>query len=1052
MAVTLYLFDPQLVCVETISDPAELIHREASFQLIAQFSTRFRATTGCCIGFKCVDGRFRLFEIDEIDFRDDTGDCYCTCTDRAVRELADIVVENVYCDGMTVLAAIQRLNEATVSGWQIGQTVTTEGRSTRHYYKSLWECFVHLMNVYNVRIQPYYVFDQTTNAITSRVLDVVSTAPVFIGRLIESGDGSSHVVVRITNNPKTAIYGRGKGEEIESESESSAYGRRITFRDVVWTVEDGYPVNKPAGQEWVGDESARALFGRDGKHRFGVVIFEDQTDPEQLLWDTWHYLESAAYPMISATATVYDLEFVKGYSWAALRIGHEVIIRPMQYPTYFRSTVTEIARNYVRPDATQITMSSGTPLTAGSIISNLQSNVTAAQQIAANVITRDSVIDTMVTKIMSSGTHMYTDSETGAWVFENATGTAAMMLTGGGWMIASDKTGDRWNWTTAATGEGIVADTVTTGTLQASLIKIFGSDHFFWDAENIYIKESLFRDITVANIRYQSGTDRTVTNVITLVDAPEWIKPTTSYTRIIASGFPAGNYTISWDSFRYTGSATYSSFYVRRQSNGSTYSTTISSMGSSFSMNLWYAYDSTEQNPNTIYIETWTNAYPLSFTNLRFYRTETEVVTDWSEETVVSQALLCSSGLTEVASLTAGKYRLKYDGITPADVEDFILVKQVSGTESRIDDIRDTNRQIDFTLAASAMLYIRGTVNLNEIRIGKYDGEHYGIGYTNDGGVTWQTAIDFNGLAFSGEAVSLRTSGGLVDIRDGRFMAYAGSQVSFMTDAFSVRNARGRSLISISSDENREGQVILGEDGFPVGFGGGFILPVKNGGTGYAFGQTHRVRAIPSANFGEDGDLAVFYAGANTSYSAFSPTMPVPPSFADSNMTVVGQRRRWNNQNSINSGVPSGYWAVGNDAGYPYGVYGTFTAPVDITGGLTLELTVGKIIGGTMRGKDNGTTLQAVLASQDGSQILASATFAPPGQAPQTVSITFNTDQTLVNGSTYMVAIYDISDQTTWSYALIEIGSIQVPAYSGSSTFGLFVKSGGSWHEIGGAS
>ena len=47
-------------------------------------------------------------------------------------------------------------------------------------------------------------------------------------------------------------------------------------------------------------------------------------------------------------------------------------------------------------------------------------------------------------------------------------------------------------------------------------------------------------------------------------------------------------------------------------------------------------------------------------------------------------------------------------------------------------------------------IYIFDTENPdNQIRIGKYDGEHYGIGYTTDSGVTWQTAIGFDGVHFS---------------------------------------------------------------------------------------------------------------------------------------------------------------------------------------------------------------------------------------------------------------------------------------------------------------
>ena len=35
---------------------------------------------------------------------------------------------------------------------------------------------------------------------------------------------------------------------------------------------------------------------------------------------------------------------------------------------------------------------------------------------------------------------------------------------------------------------------------------------------------------------------------------------------------------------------------------------------------------------------------------------------------------------------------------------------------------------------------------MNQIRIGRYDGVNYGIGFTKDGGSTWQTAIGFDGV------------------------------------------------------------------------------------------------------------------------------------------------------------------------------------------------------------------------------------------------------------------------------------------------------------------
>lgn len=52
-------------------------------------------------------------------------------------------------------------------------------------------------------------------------------------------------------------------------------------------------------------------------------------------------------------------------------------------------------------------------------------------------------------------------------------------------------------------------------------------------------------------------------------------------------------------------------------------------------------------------------------------------------------------------------------------------------------------------------IYIINPQDANQqIRIGQYDGSRYGIGFTRDGGVTWQTAMDFQGLNVSAAGFS----------------------------------------------------------------------------------------------------------------------------------------------------------------------------------------------------------------------------------------------------------------------------------------------------------
>lgn len=102
----------------------------------------------------------------------------------------------------------------------------------------------------------------------------------------------------------------------------------------------------------------------------------------------------------------------------------------------------------------------------------------------------DGVIDVLKNKLSSSLSNWYTDDD-GALIFESATGTSAMMLCGDGFMIANGKAeSGEWNWRTFGTGEGFLADRITAGILSAGVVKILGTDQFYWDSDNIYIYDT----------------------------------------------------------------------------------------------------------------------------------------------------------------------------------------------------------------------------------------------------------------------------------------------------------------------------------------------------------------------------------------------------------------------------------------------------------------------------------------------------------------------------------------------------------------------------------
>lgn len=90
--------------------------------------------------------------------------------------------------------------------------------------------------------------------------------------------------------------------EEKGEQTADGFGRRITFADVVWSSENGDPADKPAGQEWIGDDNSKEQFGRlsgsTRRHRFGIFEDSEETDPAKLLQKTWDALTEQKEPLL----------------------------------------------------------------------------------------------------------------------------------------------------------------------------------------------------------------------------------------------------------------------------------------------------------------------------------------------------------------------------------------------------------------------------------------------------------------------------------------------------------------------------------------------------------------------------------------------------------------------------------------------------------------------------------------------------------------------------------------------------------------------------------
>lgn len=346
MGVTLDLFDSRREYRGTVVEGlSELIHDERKWTVTAEIPARHRARNGEYIGFWCVDGRYRLFEIDGVDEDELTGQATIRATDAAVGDLAGAIVESVMLEEADIREAVNRVMSGL--GWRVNVTATTsDTEQVKAYFSPAWTVLSNITDAYNVRITPHY--EIVGGKLTSKVLDVADKENKYRGRLVEQGHDASSVVVQYLGSARPMVYGVGAATGTGDPPE------RVTFANVVWSMANGDPADKPAGQKWIADPQALTRLPV-GERRGQTVEFAGITDPEKLLKRTWERAQKAARAQMAATALVSDMEMIAGQEWKALRMWDSVFVKPRSGGGELLQ-LTSIQRDYVRPWLTKVAL------------------------------------------------------------------------------------------------------------------------------------------------------------------------------------------------------------------------------------------------------------------------------------------------------------------------------------------------------------------------------------------------------------------------------------------------------------------------------------------------------------------------------------------------------------------------------------------------------------------------------------------------------------------------------------------------------------------------
>lgn len=284
-----------------------------------------------------------------------------------------------------------------------------------------------------------------------------------------------------SDNPKTRVYGYGKGVE----TEGGGYGRRLTFGDI------------NNGKDYVEDAEATTVWGHpDGEG--GILpavasyVNEQCEDAAQLLQETKDYLEQVKEPKVTYTASVIDL-YAFGRSWEGVGVGDDVAIIDKGFSAEgvrLHGRVSQIERDLLTGDAT-VTFGTLTDTMAdmwqsvnSALKSNSQQNALYDAAAGTSVSWLIQLQQALNAQFNAVGTyHVETfelgeiwsnvplNPETGLPVKSTAD-MWAINVNGRGQRLAAGLTSDgQWDWRTFFTGGMVTADVINAGTMKADRVR-----------------------------------------------------------------------------------------------------------------------------------------------------------------------------------------------------------------------------------------------------------------------------------------------------------------------------------------------------------------------------------------------------------------------------------------------------------------------------------------------------------------------------------------------------------------------------------------------------
>ena len=332
-------------------EEGHLIHEQLSLTLTFPFILGKRIEDGQRIAFRDhATDSLQVYEIRKV--QNVANDMYqqITAEHICISDLQDEHINSSEITGKTAGEALSSVLTGTL--WALG-TNTAQGTQNADISRgSVWQAVCTIKENWNVYITPRVVIS-SAGVITGRYLDITSAQPTFRGlRFSIRKNMNDPAVFYDDSELLTALYGYGGSVEVPQSGGAEDQTQELTFASSVWTATAEHPA-KPLNQTYLEWPEKTALYGRNGRARFGYYQNSNIKDPDILLQKTWEALKKTADPKVTISGSVIDLRRL-GYAGQPIRLHDQAIVEIEETGELLAKEIICFDEDLVNPDNDQI--------------------------------------------------------------------------------------------------------------------------------------------------------------------------------------------------------------------------------------------------------------------------------------------------------------------------------------------------------------------------------------------------------------------------------------------------------------------------------------------------------------------------------------------------------------------------------------------------------------------------------------------------------------------------------------------------------------------------